>query len=349
MSIKSDIPLPKGWTDYTLLAVLNVIALARIVMLKVVSVREEDGSHLRSENERLRSEIALLQREIRIKDARFARLAPKMRPYYSPTERFEILTIKAMRGLTNEQTAKRFQVAAQTISNWLKMIKTGGGKITMSERINRYPDLVRYAVQQFKSFCPMLGRCKIADILCRAGLHLSASTVKRIINEPPVNPISIETSPDEPKSPTVQSQYPNHVWSVDLTVVPTADGLWSPWNPNAVTQIHPYSWYVLVVIDHYSRKIMGFSIFEQNPTANQVAHALGSICSENKAKPKYLVSDKGSQFTAEEFCIWCETMNIKQRFGAVGRHGSIAVTERVIQTKLLQTSICSLKYRHMST
>lgn len=47
----------------------------------------------------------------------------------------------------------------------------------MPERTNKYPDYVRYVVQQLKSFCPMLGRHKIADVLARAGLHLSASTV----------------------------------------------------------------------------------------------------------------------------------------------------------------------------
>jgi hypothetical protein len=58
-----------------------------------------------------------LQREIEIKDARFGRIDPKKRPHYLPAERLAILTIHAIRGLTNEQTAKRFQVTVQTIIN----------------------------------------------------------------------------------------------------------------------------------------------------------------------------------------------------------------------------------------
>ena len=133
----------------------------------------------------------------------------------------------------------------------------------MPEKTNRYPDFVRYIVQQLKSYCPMLGRFKIAEILCRAGLHLSASTVKRIIDEPPITPPETPSSPaPEPdKPPTIQAWYPNHVWSIDLTVVPSTDGLWTPWSPNALSQVHPYSWYVMVVIDHYSRRIMGFEVF----------------------------------------------------------------------------------------
>ncbi len=78
-----DIPLPKGWSQYTLLAVLHVIALARIIVLNVAhwpSDSECDGLKLRCENDRLRGEVDLLQREIDIKDARFARIETKKRP-----------------------------------------------------------------------------------------------------------------------------------------------------------------------------------------------------------------------------------------------------------------------------
>jgi transposase InsO family protein len=43
--------------------------------------------------------------------------------------------------------------------------------------------------------------------------------------------------------------------------------------------------------------------------------------------PKYTVSDQGSEF-GEEYREWCEDHEVRARFGAVGRHGSIAVEER---------------------
>jgi transposase InsO family protein len=88
----------------------------------------------------------------------------------------------------------------------------------------------------------------------------------------------------------------------------------------------------MVVIDHYSRRIMGFDVFEQNPTAAQIESTMKYICNNNNAKPKYLISDQGTQFISAEFRNWCTENDIKQRFGAVGKHGSIAVTERVILT-----------------
>lgn len=182
---------------------------------------------------------------------------------------------------------------------------------------------MRYVVQQLKSFCPMLGRYKIADILARAGLHISASTVKRIVDEPPIEPTDTIVPPSPSPTPAVQVWYPNHVWSVDLTVVPSTDGLWLPWSPNALTQMHPYSRYVMVVIDHYSRRVMGFDVFKKQPTSALVVSAMNRICLENGVKPKYIVSDQGMQFVAEKFRAWCRANDIKQRFGAIGRHGSM--------------------------
>jgi hypothetical protein len=88
----------------------------------------------------------------------------------------------------------------------------------------------------------------------------------------------------------------------------------------------------MVVIDHYSRRVMGFNVFEQSPTSSQIVSAMNRICNDNAVKPKYLISDKGTQLTSSEFRSWCNENEIKQRFGAVGKHGSIAVTEHVILT-----------------
>src|ERR1019366_1477629 len=47
--------------------------------------------------------------------------------------------------------------------------------------------------------------------------------------------------------------------------------------------------------------------------------------------PKYIVSDQGSEF-GEDYLEWCDDHDVRARFGAVGRHGSIAVEERFIRT-----------------
>ncbi len=46
--------------------------------------------------------------------------------------------------------------------------------------------------------------------------------------------------------------------------------------------------------------------------------------------PKHLVVDKGGQFWNEGFKAWCKRKGVQPRFGAIGRHGSIALVERLI-------------------
>ena len=70
----SKIPLPQGWCDLTLLALLQVITLARLAILNARNWpygSECDGLRLRAENDCLKTEVALLERELTIKNARF--------------------------------------------------------------------------------------------------------------------------------------------------------------------------------------------------------------------------------------------------------------------------------------
>ena len=50
--------------------------------------------------------------------------------------------------------------------------------------------------------------------------------------------------------------------------------------------------------------------------------------------PRHLISDQGSQFVSTDFRAWCraEPRNIKQRFGAIGQYGSIAIIERLMRS-----------------
>jgi transposase InsO family protein len=48
--------------------------------------------------------------------------------------------------------------------------------------------------------------------------------------------------------------------------------------------------------------------------------------------PRHLISDQETVFTSDAFRDLLAQWEVKHRFGAVGRHGSIAVTERVILT-----------------
>jgi putative transposase len=257
------------------------------------------------------------------------------RPHFGPTERLAILQLRAARCWSLEQTAKVFQVAAATIASWSKRLDEGSDALLrMPEPVNKYPEFVRGIVQRLQLLCPRLGKVKIAQILARAGLHLAATSVGRIRQEPPISVPTPPEPPDEtmPSARRVTADRPNHVWHTDLTVVPTAAGFWTPWLPFALPQCWPFCWWVAVVVDHYSRRALGFAVFKQQPASDRVRQFLGRIIAKVGASPKYLITDSGVQFTCAEFKPWCSRHGILHRKGAVGQTGSIAICERFIRT-----------------
>jgi transposase InsO family protein len=259
-----------------------------------------------------------------------AQIAPQRRPHYGPLERMAILELRAARGWSLKQTADTFLVTPATVTCWMKRIDEQGpdALLQLRDPVNKFPDFVRYIVQRLKSLSPSMGKVKIAETLCRAGLHLGTTTVGRILKEAP------HPAPGHPPPCTgvVTANRPTHVWHVDLTAVPTSVGFWTPWLPFALPQCWPFCWWVAVVIDHYSRRVMSVTAFKHSPTSRSVQYFLERAMDSTGAKPKYIISDKGQQFWCELFNDWCDAHGITPRFGAVGQHGSIALIERFILT-----------------
>ena len=77
---------------------------------------------------------------------------------------------------------------------------------------------------------------------------------------------------------------------------------------------------------------MGITAFKALPTSAAVQNLLDRTIDEVGTAPKYLISDKASQFWCPEFKGWCDRKGITPRFGAVGKKGSIAVIERFIRS-----------------
>jgi hypothetical protein len=77
---------------------------------------------------------------------------------------------------------------------------------------------------------------------------------------------------------------------------------------------------------------MGIAIFHKQPDSRQIRTFMAKTIHQNKARPKYIICDKGTQFWCRAFKRWCRNHKIKLRFGAIGKHGSIAVVERFIRT-----------------
>jgi hypothetical protein len=191
-----------------------------------------DRVRLSAKSDQLEHEIRLLREEIRIKDARLDRIPALRRPHYQPTERLAILELRALRGWSLAQTARVFHVTPATIASWFTRLDEEGptALLRTSVPVNKYPDFVRYLVQRLQVLCPRLGKVKIAQVLTRAGLHLSTTSVGRMRRESPMPPSTArrETMASVRR---VTAQYPNQLWHADLTTVPTSAGFWTSWLP----------------------------------------------------------------------------------------------------------------------
>ena len=248
-----------------------------------------------------------------------------------------ILQVKASRRWSCEQAAEAFMIDEQTMRSWLRRVdeESEGALIRITEPVNKFPDFVRYLVKQLKVLLPTMGKARIAQVLARTGLHLGVTTVGRILKEP--EPTAEEVARLHViETRVVTAKYPGEVWHIDLTTVPTGSGFWVPWLPFVLPQSWPFCWWVGVVIDHFSRAVVGFAVFHERPTSGDIKRVLERAIRHVGYGPRYIITDKGRQFWCDAFKGWCQRRSIRPRFGAVGKQGSIAAVERFIRSMKIE-------------
>jgi putative transposase len=212
-----------------------------------------------------------------------------------------------------------FGVARSSVHRWLKAFQEGkeGGRRPAAEPVNKTPREIAELIWDIFARNPMWGRHRIAMTLWALGVFVSATTVRDILLRP--RPEAATPAPAEAKQfekpKEIVARHPNHVWSVDRTRV-FRWGIWPTW--------------VLVAIDHFSRAVMTVAPLE-GPNAGWAIDALEQAFLRH-GPPKHLISDQEGVFVGELFAQLLRDWDVKQRFGAVGKHGSIAVTERLIWT-----------------
>ena len=80
-----EIPLPKGWRAHVKPAILHDIALSQYALTYSRGWAADSSNQrvrLKSENDYLKQEVAILREEIRIKDVRMAKIDSRRRPHY---------------------------------------------------------------------------------------------------------------------------------------------------------------------------------------------------------------------------------------------------------------------------
>jgi putative transposase len=123
----------------------------------------------------------------------------------------------------------------------------------------------------------------------------------------------------QPSGDLVQRQFgadaPNKLWVADITYVPTSAGFL----------------FLAVVLDAFSRKIVGWSMAESLKTELVLA-ALNMAIGQRRAKSVVHHSDHGTQYTSIEFGLRCKEAGVRPSMGSVGDAYDNALCESFFAT-----------------
>ena len=255
--------------------------------------------------------------------ARWDNVPERHRPHYAPEQRFRILRIRSFLGLSQRETARMFRVSADSIARWEMEATSADGEtlhpalrplVGPNPPVRRFADVVRALVKTME-LAGFGGNDLIARTLARAGFRLSTRTVGRIREERWPAPRIPEAASTVPRS--VRAKRPNHVWMVDLTDVKGLFGI--------------VTFKVAVVFDAFSRMPLSIRVFPKEASASEIAR-LVSRTARRHGRPAHFVSDQARCFKGQVFRRKLRRLGVKQRFGAVGKKGSIALIERLWRT-----------------
>ncbi|MHC4353429.1 MAG: DDE-type integrase/transposase/recombinase [Planctomycetota bacterium] len=263
----------------------------------------------------LKDKICQLEMQVSVLQKRIHKR--QIKPRYTLRERLFILWHVEIFGIARRKVTEHLGVSRSTLYRWLHQVND-----TRHTRIpaNKTPLEIAVLVWEITKSNIDWGRVRIANQLALLNIFISASTVRNILNSPKPRkpggfPIVSTKMQEKTQARSIPAWYPNHVWSIDTTEVL----YWGIWPTH-----------ICIAIDHFSRKIMSVIPLEGR-NAGWINNALESAIDKH-GSPKHIISDQASVFTGDVFAELLDSWNIRPRFGAVGKHGSIAVTERAIKT-----------------
>jgi putative transposase len=201
---------------------------------------------------------------------------------------------------------KTLKVSASGFYGWLDR--------PMSQRQKANVALSAQIRQAFVASDETYGMPRIRAELMDAGMVASRKRIARLMRQEHMRGVSrrrsycVTTERDVRQRPApdlVQRQFVatdlNQLWVADMTYIPTWAGFL----------------YLSVVIDVYSRKVVGWA-FGERMTADLVVLALNMALMTRKPQSVIHHSDQGSQYTSIAFGNRCKEMGVRPSMGTVG-------------------------------
>ena len=180
-------------------------------------------------------------------------------------------------------------------------------------------EAVMAQIDYWHTMLPSMGMRKLVVKLEQRGYRVSRKTVRKYMEEMGIHTVYPKANLSKRNFKqaivpyllrTVNVQFPNQVWSIDITYIKMVHG----------------HMYLTAVIDWYSRKIVGWKLSDTlstQPVLEAVKEAV-----EHCGTPAILNSDQGSQFTSDEYKRLLGDLHIRQSMDGKSRWADNVMIER---------------------
>lgn len=201
--------------------------------------------------------------------------------FYTPSERARALELAAKEGVT--AAAKRLGISRFSIHDWRRRTrlqasgKCTDGPITADQDEDQAGLRDRRILTEWRAH-PGLGPSQVRNRLRRQGLRVSLHTVRCVLEEHGYVPPKVRRQAVHDRR--YEAVRPNHLWHMDFLH----------------RHIHKQKVYVLLVIDDFSRFIVGAGLWDGERVVAVQETFLGAV--SRHGKPEKVMSDGGSAFYA---------------------------------------------------
>jgi putative transposase len=207
------------------------------------------------------------------------------------------------KGIHSREICKLFGISERTLRYWCRNYREGGveGLRDDSRRPHRSPRRIHgnlaNRILQLRRSHPAWGALRIHALLTRSGVHVSASTVHRLLKRHGFL-LRIVKKPASFKR--FQRRYPDSLWQMDTDSFRIA---------GVKGKV-----YVVTILDDRSRYLVMARAYLRD-RSREVINALWWALKSGR-KPKAVYVDNGRCFVSKEFRNYCEAQGIRVIYGS---------------------------------
>jgi len=205
-------------------------------------------------------------------------LRARIAKVYTPSQRAEVIEYALSHGVT--ASSAKFDISRFSIYDWQRKVAKAAKGQGPSPTSGSAPKEIeatrdREILDEWHKH-PGLGPSQIRNQLRRAGIKVAVHTVRRVMEDAGYRPPKVKREPHDQRYEAIR---PNHLWHLDFVQ----------------RHINRASTFTLILIDDYSRYVVGHGIDEGAERADLVIKTFEEAVARH-GRPERVMDDKGSAF-----------------------------------------------------